>query len=56
MTPTITRTDDPATGDAVWTLRIPHVVTTDIYRYEDMRRQVAVWILRLAAQALEEFP
>jgi hypothetical protein len=54
--PEISRLVDPATGDYLWTLRVPVTITTDVQSYEAIRRRVAVWTLRLVATALEELP
>jgi hypothetical protein len=52
--PTISHSTDAATGDDVWTLRIPRGLTTDVYAVEQLKLRVAAWILRLCANAIEE--
>jgi hypothetical protein len=54
--PEISRTVDPSTGDYVWTLRVPAEYTRDVRAMETIKLRVAAWILRLAAQAIEEQP
>ena len=52
--PTISRAINVDTGDIVWTLRIPHKATVDVYQYAELRCRMAAWILKLAARAIEE--
>jgi hypothetical protein len=54
--PEISRTEDPRTGDYVWTLRVPVEFTTDVKAMETIKLRMAAWLLRLAAQAIEEQP
>ncbi|HZM00391.1 MAG TPA: hypothetical protein VFD43_09080 [Planctomycetota bacterium] len=52
--PTISWTTEASTGDRVWTLRIPLVLTTDAAAVERIKTRVAAWALRVVAQALED--